>query len=231
MTDTAVTAPMAAVLPEVAVVVESFGDAAAAGEAWLYPEERALIARAVDQRRREFTTVRVCARKALGGLGVAPVPLVPGERGAPSWPDGVVGSMTHCGSGDLVYRACAVARVSDVASLGIDAELRGPLKPGVLEAVTLSGERGLLARLAAEEPGIPWDRLVFSAKESVYKTWFPLTRRWLGFEDAFVEVHRDGTFSARLLVSGLEVAGRPVRVLEGRWLAADAVVVTAIALT
>ncbi|MER5969081.1 4'-phosphopantetheinyl transferase superfamily protein [Streptomyces sp. NPDC002055] len=216
---------MGRLLPSRAVTAESFGDDVPAGEARLFPEEEVAVARSVDKRRREFTTVRVCARRALAGLGHAPVPLVPGERGAPSWPAGVAGSMTHCDG----YRACAVARDTEVVSLGIDAEPAGPLPDGVLDSVTLPGERELLRALAARDAGIHWERLIFSAKESVYKTWFPLTRRWLGFEDAFVELRRDGTFGVELLVPGLEVAGAPVRMLEGRWLSERGVVLTAVA--
>jgi 4'-phosphopantetheinyl transferase EntD len=214
-------------LPDSVVAVESYGDDDGGGHAPLYPEEAALVAQAVDKRRREFAAVRACARRAMEKLGVPPQPVLPGDRGAPRWPEGLTGSMTHCDG----YRAAALVRTADLVSLGIDAEPHAPLPDAVLPAVSLPGERQRLAQLTARQPGVQWDRLLFSAKESVYKAWFPLTRRWLGFEDAFVELHRDGTFSARLLVPGLEVAGRPVRVLEGRWLAADGIVVTAIALT
>src|SRR5262249_33599292 len=56
-----------------------------------------------------------------------------------------------------------------------------------------------------------WDRLLFSAKESVYKAWFPLARRWLGFEEADVTLDPAGRFTARLLVPG------PVSGFTGRW--------------
>ncbi len=82
-----------------------------------------------------------------------------------------------------------------------------------------------------------WDRLLFSAKESVYKAWFPLARRWLGFEDAallFVPgagAGRVGTFTADLLVDPLPVvAGRPVRTLHGRYAVAGGLLGTAITL-
>jgi 4'-phosphopantetheinyl transferase EntD len=42
--------------------------------------------------------------------------------------------------------------------------------------------------LAASDPGTCWDRLVFCAKEAVYKTWFPLAERWLGFDEADVTI-------------------------------------------
>jgi 4'-phosphopantetheinyl transferase EntD len=79
-------------------------------------------------------------------------------------------------------------------------------------------------------PGVCWDRLLFSAKESVYKTWFPLARCWLGFESADVVIDPGaGTFTARLLVPGPPVNGSPLTVLNGRWLAQRGFLVTAVA--
>jgi 4'-phosphopantetheinyl transferase EntD len=208
------------VLPAAVASAEARDDPA---DAWLFPAEEALLARAVDKRRREFTTVRHCARAALGELGLPPVPILPGERGAPRWPAGVVGSMTHCAG----YRAAAVARAADLLTIGIDAEPDQPLPEGVAEAVALPDE---LARLRAERPVPNWDRLLFSAKESVYKAWFPLTRRWLDFADARLDLDPAGTFTAHLLVPPPTIAGRPLTGFAGRWLARDGLLVTVIAL-
>jgi 4'-phosphopantetheinyl transferase EntD len=211
------------VLPGGVATAEAWADPP---EAWLFPAEEALLARAVDKRRREFTTARHCARTALRDLGLPPAPILPGERGAPQWPDGVVGSMTHCAG----YRAAALARGADFVTIGIDAEPDEPLPDGVAEAVTAGGEPGALARLRADHPGVSWDRLLFSAKESVYKAWFPLTRRWLDFAEATVTLDpAAGTFTARLLVPPPVVAGRELTGFTGRWLARDGLVVTAIA--
>ncbi|MCA6094699.1 4'-phosphopantetheinyl transferase superfamily protein [Streptomyces sp. SCA3-4] len=209
---------------------EAFDDLAGrAGAFALFPEEEALIARAVAKRRNEFTTVRACARTALGRLGIAPAPIVPGQRGAPQWPSGVVGSMTHCAG----YRAAAVARSSEVTAIGLDAEPNAPLpEGGVRDLVTRPEEHGWLARLQAERPEVSWDRLVFSAKESVYKAWFPLTRLWLDFQDAVIEVDAgQRTFSARILTpEPLRTAtGGRLSGFEGRWAVADGLIVTAIA--
>ncbi|GDY78421.1 hypothetical protein SAV31267_079060 [Streptomyces avermitilis] len=75
-------------LPAAVVAVEAHGDEAAVDGA-LYPEEQAVIARAVEKRRREFTAVRVCARRAMEKLGVPPQPVLPGSAaprgGRPGW--------------------------------------------------------------------------------------------------------------------------------------------------
>jgi 4'-phosphopantetheinyl transferase EntD len=141
---------------------------------------------------------------------------------SPRWPDGVVGSMTHCDG----YRAAAVARAADLAALGIDAEPHGPLPDGVLDAVAREEELAMLDGLRRAAPGVHWDRLLFSAKESVYKAWFPVTGRWLGFEDASLAFDRGGTFRARILVDD-----SPFAAFEGRWATGGGLAVTAIAVT
>ncbi|SDX15173.1 4'-phosphopantetheinyl transferase EntD (siderophore biosynthesis) [Saccharopolyspora shandongensis] len=192
----------------------------------LFPEEEALIARARDKRRREFTTGRWCARQALSRLGVPPAPLLRGERGAPQWPAGILGSITHCTG----YRAAVAARTEEVHTVGIDAEPHAPLPDGVLNVVSLEVERADLARLSAARPDTHWDRILFSCKETVYKAWYPITGRWLGFEDARLELGT-GTFTAHLRKEGAELAGRPLTAFTGRWLVRDGLVVSAIAAT
>jgi 4'-phosphopantetheinyl transferase EntD len=209
--------------PPAASAVEAFGDA---DDGFLFPEEAAVIAKAVEKRRREFTTARVCARAALGQLGVAPAPIVPGPRGAPGWPDGVVGSMTHCDG----YRAAVVARRRDVLTVGLDAEPDGPLPAGVLKLIALAEELDMLARLTAFSRTVHWDRLLFSAKETVYKAWFPLTGAWLDFTEARIDLDPvTRTFSAALLVPGPVTDHGQLTGFTGRWRNRRGLVLTAIA--
>jgi 4'-phosphopantetheinyl transferase EntD len=212
------------ILPAEVAAVEAFDDVP---DAKLFPEEEAAIARAVAKRRREFATARVCARAALARLGEPPAPILPGPRGAPQWPPGVVGSITHCQG----YRAAAVARQADIAALGLDAEPDEPLPEGILDKIALASEQAQLAALPAPAPAVPcWDRLLFCAKESVYKAWFPAAERWLDFDQAEIAIDPIGaTFTARLLVPGPTLAGSPLTSLRGRWLAGRGLIVTAIA--
>ncbi|GAA4972320.1 4'-phosphopantetheinyl transferase family protein [Actinoplanes utahensis] len=205
-----------ALLPSSVITAEAFTDDP---DEPCFPGEEDLIAKAVAGRRREFVTARRCAREALGKLGFAPVPIRPGPRREPIWPAGAAGSITHCTG----FRGAAVVRTSDVASVGIDAESHAPLPPRVIGAVTAPGDVEHLAALAEADPSVHWDRLLFSAKESVYKAWFPLTRRWLGFEDARIEIDpAAGAFTAWLRVEA------PWRTLHGRFLVGDGLVVTAV---
>jgi 4'-phosphopantetheinyl transferase EntD len=210
------------ILPAGVASAEEFGDPPALT---LFPEEEALLGRAVDKRRREFTTARACARTALAALGIPPAPIMPGERGAPRWPPGIVGSITHC----VGYRAAVVARSCDVLAIGLDAEPHEVLPSGVLELISLPAERERLRTLAAVEPGICWDRLLFCAKEATYKAWFPLAQRWLGFEDADIIINAaDRVFETRLLVPAPTVGGAPLGGFSGRWLVRDGLILTAI---
>ncbi|MDG4810791.1 4'-phosphopantetheinyl transferase superfamily protein [Micromonospora sp. WMMD1120] len=214
---------IAHLLPRTVVAVETFTDRP--GEA-VFPGEADLIANAVDGRRREFITARRCAREALLQLGRPPAPIRPGPRREPLWPPGVVGSITHCAG----YRAAAVGLATDIAALGIDAEPHGPLPDGVLDSVTAAGDADLLTDLARHDPTTHWDRLLFSAKESIYKAWYPLTRRWLGFEDASLTIDRaTATFTGRLHVPGDRHDGGPdLRELRGRYVVTGGLVLTAV---
>ena len=194
------------------------------------PEEEPLIAKSVAKRRNEFITVRYCARIALGELGLPPVPILKGDKGEPCWPDGVVGSLTHCTG----YRGAVVGRSAAVRSVGIDAEPHDTLPHGVLDAISLPEERGEIPQVMSAD--LHWDRILFCAKEATYKAWFPLTKRWLGFEDAHITFEADGPGSAtggfvsRILIDGEALTGPPLTALRGRWAVERGLVLTAIVL-
>jgi 4'-phosphopantetheinyl transferase EntD len=184
------------------------------------PEELALLGGAVAARQAEFATARHCARLALRRIGVPDGPILRGPKREPVWPAGIVGSITHCTG----YRAAAVAHATDILTIGIDAEPHEAIRDRVIERILRDEER---AWLATAPTGIHWDRLIFSAKESVYKAWFPLAQAWLGFEDASVTVDPvAGTFHARLVID--PPTGVPAE-FPGRYLIADGLVLTAIA--
>lgn len=204
---------MQSLVPPGVVAVEA--DTAGAGDDdGLLPAEVAALAPAAAPRRwREFAAGRTCARHALRALGVERVAILPGVHREPLWPAGIVGSITHCRG----YSAAAVARREQVMSIGIDAEVNAPLPPGIAAMVCTGSERRWI-RSAPDEPGISWPTLIFSAKESLFKTWFPLTARWLEFEDAELAIDPVGhSFVARLAVPLPDSLGRGPVAFAGRF--------------
>ena len=222
---TPVTGPvLATILPSTVECEEHFGEPPGGA---LFPDEEKVVARAIERRRREFATVRHCARVCLRRLGHEPVPILPGLGGAPGWPDGVRGSMTHCDG----YAAAAVGLAPFVTAIGIDAEPDAPLPDGVLELVATPAEQALLAAIARVEDGPCWDRLLFSAKEAVYKAWCPVVCQWLDPQEAEIAFHPGrNTFTAVLSREGMMAGERPVVRLHGRWARHRGIILTAVIL-
>lgn len=247
---------IADLLPPAVAAVESAGHLPEPGLV-LFPVEEAVMHTAGPRRRAEFAAGRLCARAALARLGVPAAPILPGPAGQPRWPAGVTGSITHCAG----YRACAVARTTDVAAIGIDAEPDAALPAGLIDMVATGPERAWIRRHAAARrgtgvagaglpdtggpgagprdaggpgagpPAVCWDRLLFSAKEAACKLWYPLTGQWPGLRAAVIGLATTGTFTVCLPGPGPGAGDRPATQLTGRWLASGGLIVTAIAWT
>jgi 4'-phosphopantetheinyl transferase EntD len=245
---------IADLLPPAVTASESAGHLPEPGPV-LFPVEEAVMHTAGPRRRAEFAAGRLCARAALARLGVPAAPILPGPAGQPRWPAGVTGSITHCAG----YRACAVARTTDVAAIGIDAEPDAALPAGLIEMVATGPERAWIRRHAAARrgagvagtglpdaglpdaglpdagvpgagpPAVCWDRVLFSAKEAACKLWYPLTGQWPGLRAAVIGLATTGTFTVCLPGPGPGAGNRPATRLTGRWLARGGLIVTAIA--
>ncbi|MFE2215069.1 4'-phosphopantetheinyl transferase [Streptomyces canus] len=210
------------VLPTGARGAESFGEQDEVALEALLPQESEAISHAGVRRRQEFAAVRHGARQALSALGLPPAALLPDQAGAPLWPDGVVGSMTHCTG----YRASAVALRQDIASLGIDAEPNSPLPAGVGRLVLLPVEAERVRGLETAQPSVAWSRLFFCAKEAAYKAWYTLTGQPLDSADVEIVVNPEGTLAAAI---SLTPRGRAVPALRGRWSAQEGLLLVALA--
>lgn len=188
-------------------------------ESGMMPEESRYIVTAVPKRRAEFATVRRLARQGMRELGLRDeAAILPGPSREPLWPHGVVGSLTHCAG----FAAAAVALSSRIVGIGIDAEPAVPLSPDAANLVLRREEREWLADRDPE-----WSSAVFSAKETVYKMWQPLTGRWLDFQDAVIRPI-DGGFEATL-PSPLPLPSFPTAV-RGRWSLRHGIWLSAIAI-
>ena len=192
----------------------------------LYPEEAALVERAVWKRRQEFTVGRLCAREALRQLGIRNFPLLVGKHREPLWPPGVVGSLSHCNG----YCGVAVARCGSIIGLGLDVEPAEHVASEIIDLICTPDEKRWLSS-QPDSRHFYWDKLIFSAKESVYKCYFPLTRHQLDFKDLEIQIApQSGRFWGTLLV--VPPAGLPdVRVFPGRFSFNDTHIFTAVTLT
>jgi 4'-phosphopantetheinyl transferase EntD len=132
-----------------------------------------------------------------------------------------VGSITHCAG----YAAAGVAEQSLLRGLGIDAEPHQPLRPGVMGKIAAEIEIERTRQLADIEPLLHWDRLLFSAKEAVFKALFPLTSEMMRFSDLLLAFEFDGTFAAWLSRSG--PSSGALREVSGRWAVRDVIVTSA----
>jgi 4'-phosphopantetheinyl transferase EntD len=212
------------ILPAGVESQECFGEAPGGA---LFPEEEQIISNAVPARRRDYATVRSCARACLERLGYPRVPILPGVGGAPTWPAGVQGSMTHCTG----YAAAAVSANPRFSAIGIDAEPDAPLPDGVLDLVATPAEQDHLAATPVEQDSPNWDRLLFSAKEAVYKAWFPLVGEWLDHQEAEILINpHNQTFEALLCRDGLIINGHQIHRIHGRWTRKRGILVTAVVL-
>ncbi|GAA2230856.1 4'-phosphopantetheinyl transferase [Promicromonospora sukumoe] len=167
----------------------------------------------------DFATGRACAHDALRMLGATEPTVSRGTTGAPVWPGGFVGSITHC-TGAF---GAAAASSDRYRSVGIDAEPLHDLSPDMLRLLQSPEEldRGRAGGVRHA------DLINFSAKESLYKAWHPLTGSWLDFLEATVEVAPDGTFTAT--VRHQLAARTGLKRLTGTWAVHDGVVYTALA--
>jgi 4'-phosphopantetheinyl transferase EntD len=131
------------------------------------------------ERRCASGAARIAARLLLAQFGADRSALLPSSpSGAPLWPDGVIGSLAH----DDTFAVAAVARRGRLIGLGVDIEPAEPLPEDVVDLVLGDAEQR-----ETENDGVA-RRLVFAAKEAVYKATHPLDGLWLDFPDVEVRL-------------------------------------------
>ena len=214
---------ISALFPNDVSVVEIAGDL---DNASLLPEEAAALGNVSEGRRREYTLSRMCARRALAALGYPPSPILSGAKREPLWPGGIVGAITHCKG----FCAAAVARSEEFVTIGIDAEIHAELPEGVLGTIGLEEELEHIRAMSIS--GIHWDRVLFSAKESIYKAWYPIAHKWLGFKDVELIFRPEShVFQAGLRVPGPIVNGRQIESFNGMYAIENGLVLTTVFLS
>ncbi len=161
-----------------------------AAEAMPLESEELLSAVQMSPRRlSSFRHGRHCARLAMRGIG-EPFRAIPmGKNREPIWPQDLVGSITHSGSS----AAAVVAKKHLLAGLGIDLETRGTLRDEIRDLICLPEE---LTMLKASKHSAVDARVIFSAKESIYKCLWPQLGRYIDFKDVQINLLlQDSSFS------------------------------------
>jgi 4'-phosphopantetheinyl transferase EntD len=149
--------------------------------------EHAYVAGAHPKRRAEFAAGRHCARAAMAALGLHPQALLRDAKGAPCWPEPVVGSVTHTAG----YAAAAVGRHYDYAGVGLDAVCAGDLDAEQWRLVLTARETAWLHAQPASHHATHAAVMV-SAKEAFFKCQYAVTSAWLDFKAIEVGISPTG---------------------------------------
>ena len=132
-------------------------------------------------RKEHYRSGRICAGEVLSKLGARGQPVLrdPQTR-EPLWPEGISGAITHSGN----WAAAAAGKTSDVSGIGIDLEdLERQVDSRISRHVCIPEEQKWLQECGEDllEKNL---KIIFSAKESIFKAFFPYTRTYLHFHDA-----------------------------------------------
>ncbi len=166
----------------------------------LLSEEHAIAESFGSQKRREeFTLGRICAHRALSRFGLESVPILRNsETREPCWPNSVWGSITHSAG----FAAVAVGLKKEINGIGIDLEsFSRSLDIKISRHVCVASELEWLESLKIKQARRAL-RIIFSAKESIFKCLYPRTKTYFSFKDAEVSVNDDeNKFSFKILKS------------------------------
>jgi phosphopantetheine--protein transferase-like protein len=174
----------------------------------LNPEEEVISASfGSSKRSAEFSFGRYCAHRALSKFEMESVPILRiAETREPCWPESVRGSITHSEG----FAAAAVGLAKDVSGIGIDLEsLSRVVDFNIRRHVCVDKEREFLESLPTEQAN-RYLRIIFSAKESIFKCFFPISQTYLYFQDAEIiidENNSEFSFSLLKACTGITSAG------------------------
>ncbi|WP_374188772.1 4'-phosphopantetheinyl transferase family protein [Rhizobium rhizogenes] len=192
----------------------------------LWPGEADHVSAAVTVRKSEYVAARSAARRAMGELGLPLGSIGRSNTGAPVWPAGVIGSLSH-GAGDAI---AVVGSRSNVLTLGIDLEAAIPLPEDIASGVIMPEDQVEAANLRLHHPK-SWQMVIFSAKEAFYKAYHQYTAEFVDFGAIFLRFNLDeagysGDFHCIPRDDRLNSRGL-LQHLSGRWLVHSGKIYTA----
>jgi len=194
----------------------------------LQPEEQAVIERAVDSRRHEFSSARILAHTLLTELGRGMEPLLPLPDRSPAWPQGILGSLSH----SRLWCAAALAPNSkELVGVGVDIEDLRPLRSDLFAEILTPQELQSLQHDVPPQDLSARVLAVFSIKEAVYKCLYPFGNSGLGFHAMEVYFHADLNRPQIIPMEGLQERLPPGACLQAYWLQQGEVILSVVTLT
>jgi 4'-phosphopantetheinyl transferase EntD len=150
-------------------------------QSYLNIDEASIIASASIKRKLEFSSGRYCAKKLLEQYNHTNISILPGQNREPVWPDGIIGSISHCK--DLC--GAVINKRTEIHSIGFDIENIKQTRNDIGRIVCTPEEKQWIK----QQNQYPYNILVlliFSLKESVYKCIYQYKQIKIGFKDCIV---------------------------------------------
>jgi enterobactin synthetase component D len=130
-----------------------------------------------ERRRSEFLAGRYLYHQ----VTLRPEPLLR-KNSLPIWPTDLVGSISHK-NGEIAF---AYSERAQFQTLGVDIECISDMDLKLESTICNSTERGLMDAFAPFFSRAELLSFMFSAKEALFKSQYPITQQWLDFKDLVV---------------------------------------------
>lgn len=163
------------------------------------------VRKSVQARRADYLAGRVCAQAALTLIQKGTESVATGLGGEPLWPEGVVGSVSH----SVSLAAASVTADAHVFAIGLDIQAPAS-RSAKISLCNIASIRADLGRISLPlnseiKPILP--ELLFSARESFFKAFYPVKKLRIGYEA--VELVRLDIETRKISVSLTQDYGAP----------------------
>lgn len=145
--------------------------------------EYSSINNSVDKRKNEYIAGRILTKKALNQLHFDHYDLLPGKDRQPLWPPGITGSISHNNS----YVCTAVSLLKYYEGIGIDVEEDEHIDASQHNIIFTKNELVWIESLNNVNQENIY-KIIFSAKESLYKCIFPIVKKYIDFKQVEMQV-------------------------------------------
>ncbi len=175
----------------------------------LHPDEVAVAASMGAIRRESYIAGRVALRAAVSQVDnrFAEQPLLHNDRGAPTVPHGVIGSLSHKANHAIAVATTIGDDANSFATIGIDIETINEARTSRIDIARRILTTSELDSLSSnKEERLKEVLLYFSLKEAIYKAIDPYVHRYVRFKEVSLAINNPidsnrGSATAQLLLS------------------------------